>query len=325
MQSFDPHELKKLSLPLGNSHKGQNGKLMVIGGSTLFHAASLWALMIASRLLDMVFYASVKENNEIVHELKKEFRNGIVVSRNDMESYLIEADAVLIGPGMMRTEKVRVENGELGVESLEEINALEDEGLQSYYLTKYLLAKYPEKKWVIDAGALQMMEPEWLKQLNGNVVITPHAAEFERVFSAVIPNLFRDPKQKDQEMLKPSKRTSFLEAAPVQNDTVGQIAKEYNCTILLKGEKDVICSPETCVEVSGGNAGMTKGGTGDVLAGLVAALACKNEVFLAACAGSYLNKQAGESLYKRVGYYFNSSDLADEIPRVMNQLLLEKK
>jgi len=66
---------------------------------------------------------------------------------------------------------------------------------------------------------------------------------------------------------------------------------------------------------------MTKGGTGDVLAGLVAALACNNDVLLAAKAGSYFNKKAGEALFKKVGYYFNASDLASEIPVVMKQLL----
>ena len=53
----------------------------------------------------MVFYSSVPENNQIVHELKKEFRNGIIVARNDIESYIDEADCILIGPGMERTEK----------------------------------------------------------------------------------------------------------------------------------------------------------------------------------------------------------------------------
>ena len=99
-------------------------------------------------------------------------------------------------------------------------------------------------------------------------------------------------------------------------------SQEYNCIVLLKGEKDVVCSPVECVEIQGGNAGMTKGGTGDVLAGLCSALFCKNEAFLAAASGSYINKKAGESLFKRVGTYFNASDLCDEIPRVMKELLL---
>ena len=92
--------------------------------------------------------------------------------------------------------------------------------------------------------------------------------------------------------------------------------------ILFKGEKDVVCSPTECVEVAGGNAGMTKGGTGDVLAGLVAALSCKNDVFLAAKAGSFINKKAGDNLFRKVGPYFNASDLCDEIPKVLKELII---
>jgi hydroxyethylthiazole kinase-like uncharacterized protein yjeF len=289
MEEFNPELLKQLYTPSKDSHKGQNGKLMIIGGSHLFHAASLWALQIASRIVDMVFYSSVPENNLIVAELKKEFRNGIIVRRDDIESYIDESETVLIGPGMLRTEGKDLK---LPVQSLEEINKLEDEGEQSYWLTKHLLEKYPQKKWVIDAGALQMIEPEWLRSLNGNAILTPHPIEFERVFKV-----------------------------KATEETVLEMAQKYNVIILLKGEKDIICSPEKCVVVRGGNAGMTKGGTGDVLAGLVAALATKNDLWRASTAGSYINKKAGEALFEKVGYYFNASDLADEIPRVMKQLL----
>lgn len=286
MEQFQTDLLKQVALPQSDSHKGQNGKLLVIGGSSLFHAASLWALTISSRLIDMVFYSSVKENNDIVHDLKKQFQNGIVVPRDQIESYIEEAESILIGPGMMRSEVSPEDNKEM---SLEQINGLEDEGLQSYYLTKYLLHKYPHKKWIIDAGALQMMELSWLEQLHGNAVLTPHQGEFERVFG------------KDAD--------------------VSEMAKKYNCVILLKGEKDIVCAPDKCLEVPGGNAGMTKGGTGDVLSGLIAALATKNDLFLSAAAGSFFNKKAGEALYERVGYYFNASDLAEEIPVVMKKYL----
>ncbi len=287
MQEFNPDSLKQLYIPPSGSHKGQNGKLMIIGGSHLFHAASLWSLQVASKVVDMVFYSSVNENNKIIQKSKEEFRNGIVVRRHDLEDYIKEADCVLIGPGMVRASEGSKKQ-ELRIKDMGDIEKIEDEGLQTYYLTKYLLEKYPDKKWVIDAGALQMMDPEWLLPLKGNAVLTPHPQEFERVFG-------------DKE--------------------VGEMAKKYNCTILLKGEQDIVCSPGRCVMVSGGNAGMTKGGTGDVLAGLVAALACNNELELAAVAGSYINKKAGDSLFEKVGYYFNASDLANEIPVVMKQLL----
>src|SRR5581483_6258564 len=81
--------LKKIYIPPPDSHKGENGKLLVIAGSKLFHSASIWPLTVAARIVDMVFYSSVLENNEIV---KKEFRNGIVVPRDRVEDYIKEAD-----------------------------------------------------------------------------------------------------------------------------------------------------------------------------------------------------------------------------------------
>ena len=157
-----------------------------------------------------------------------------------------------------------------------------------------------------------MIEPEWIKKLNGNVIITPHRKEFETLFHDVILSEAKNPNQR-KEILRL--------ASLAQDDNVSQMAKKYKCTILLKGQIDIVCSLSQCVQIEGGNAGMTKGGTGDVLAGLVAALYCKNDGFLAACAGSFINKKAGDSLFEKVGPYFNTSDLADEIPRVMKSLI----
>ena len=63
---------------------------------------------------------------------------------------------------------------------------------------------------------------------------------------------------------------------------------------------------------------MTKGGTGDVLAGLVAGLyACTDDPFAAAVVASKVNKQAGDELYQTVGPFFNATDLANQIPKVL--------
>lgn len=303
MKTFDTSIFKKVVLPITASHKGQNGKLMIIGGSHLFHAASLWALTIASKIVDMVFYSSVPQNNRIVFEEKKQFGNGIIVPREQIELYMHEAECVLIGPGMTRTNNIVDKKRVL---SLGEINKLEDEGEQTYYLTKYLLEKFPDKKWVIDAGALQMLELDWLEQLNGNVLLTPHIGEFERLLGKIT-----------NEILKKK-----LEKEPYEKQ-IEIFSKEYRCMVLVKGPKDTICTPSECVDVNGGNAGMTKGGTGDVLAGLIAALACKNDLFLSAQVGSYFNKKAGEALFKSVGFFFNASELVLEIPKTMKNLLLE--
>ncbi|HSW47629.1 MAG TPA: NAD(P)H-hydrate dehydratase [Candidatus Saccharimonadales bacterium] len=282
MEKFDAQELKKLYKPKDDSHKGENGKLMLVGGSRLFHAASLWALTIASKIVDMVFYSSVPENNQIVENAKSEFRNGIVVPRGRIDDYVKEADVVLIGPGLPRAE-----GKEEGDDDTRE-------------LTEELFKKYPNKKWVIDGGSLQVIAPEMLPK---NCIITPHQGEFELLKSKI-----RNQKSK-----------KIIENLKLE-EQVEMFAKEYGVIVLLKGQEDFVCSSEKCVRIPGGNAGMTKGGTGDVLAGLVAALACKNDMFLAATAGSYINKKAGESLFEKVGYNFNASDLVDEIPTVMHNL-----
>jgi len=260
MDLFDVNVLNQLYRPPKDSHKGENGKLLVIGGSELFHAASMWSLEVASRIVDMVFYSSVPLNEAIVRKQKERFHDGIVVPQGKVEEYIEEADCVLIGPGMERSPATRVK-----------VNAL--------------LEKYPQKKWVIDGGALQVMDKNLL---NKAMIITPHHKEYKILFG---------------------------------EESIETVAKKYNCTIALKGREDVICDSKQCLINKTGNEGMTKGGTGDVLAGLIAALYCKNEAFLAASAGTYLNGLAGDRLYSMVGPYFNSSDLVREIPQVMGEVL----
>src|SRR6185437_9468907 len=120
-------------------------------------------------------------NNKIVQKNKELFRNGIVIQQIDIEDYIQEADAILIGPGMNRSEKLKVQSEKLP-KDLSDVFAIKDEGEQTYYLTKYLLEKYHEKKWIVDAGALQMMDLEDLEKVGRNAIVTPHHQEFERVF-----------------------------------------------------------------------------------------------------------------------------------------------
>ncbi len=296
----------KISIPLAGSHKGQNGRLLIIGGSHLFHAASLWSLTVASRIVDLVHYASVPENNEIVQKAKEEFRNGIVIHRKDVEEYIKEDDVILIGPGMVRTGKEGLEGKEGldGKEGLEGLEGLEDEGVQTALLTNYLLKKYPQKQWVIDAGALQMMD---IRLIPSKAILTPHHGEFEGLWN----------KYKEEEGVEVKDEIGVLE------DKVKMFAEKYQCIVLHKGHEDIACNGMTgeVRRICGGNAGMTKGGTGDVLAGLIAALACSNDPFEATLAASEINKAAGDSLYSSVGPFFNATDLANEIPKVMKLMI----
>ena len=298
MKSVTTEDIKGLSIPPAASHKGQNGRLLIIGGSHLFHAASLWALTVASRIVDLVHYSSVPENNELMLKIKSEFRDGIVVPRDDLDAYIGEDDCILIGPGMTRDSETKE-------------------------LTDGLLKKYPHKQWVIDAGALQMMDVSLIPK---NAILTPHHGEFEQVFGIAL----RSQKNLDPSSVSLSTAHNHNTHEKVNPDEIFSlsahilsISKKYDCIVLLKGQEDIACPPAGgCRLVEGGNAGMTKGGTGDVLAGLIAALACKNDPFLATIAGSFINKQAGDTLYRRVGPYFNASDLAHQIPLTMKELLI---
>ena len=258
MNSEIKKAFQQLVLPKKNSHKGQNGKLLIIGGSQLFHSASKWSLDVASYFVDMVFYSSVPSNNELIQAAKGQFWNGIVVPRADLENYLSEAECVLIGPGMDRSPETEA-------------------------LVNHLLAKYPTKKWVVDAGALQMVDPTLLPQ---GCIITPHQAEFE--------------------LLK-------------HKTTVEQLLKQ-GVTLLLKGASDVVMIDLEKIEVAGGNPGMTKGGTGDVLAGLIAGLYATNTAEVATLVGSYANKKASETLAQTVGPFFNASDLCQQVPKTLWEL-----
>jgi NAD(P)H-hydrate epimerase len=96
-----------------------------------------------------------------------------------------------------------------------------------------------------------------------------------------------------------------------------EAAKNYNCVIVVKGPETFVYSPDACVQIKGGNAGLTKGGSGDVEAGLTVALLTKNDPFLAATASSFIIKKAADILYKEVGTFYSSDDLATKVPTVL--------
>jgi len=260
MREVSISDFRKLYIPPKNSHKGQNGRLMIIAGSKMYHGASILPLKVASRIVDLVYYSSIEENNKIVERMKSELLDFIVIPRKKVVKFVDECDSILIGPGL-------------------------GENCFTKKMTERLLKRYPEKRFVLDADSLKVLNPKFLGK---NCLITPHKVEFQRLFGL-----------------------------PADEERVCFMAKKFGCVILLKGPVDIICSPTDCAVNKTGNPGMTKGGTGDVLAGLVAALSCKNDLFLAGCLGAFINGLAGDRLMKRFSYYYNASDLVEEIPKTM--------
>lgn len=328
--------LTQIHHPQPMSHKGQNGKVLIVGGSDLFHAASQWSFKAASRLVDMTFYSSVADNNELVRDAKFYAADGVIVRRLDLPSYLDEVNAILMGPGMRRDIHSRFSPQELDSISLNHLSENDWEN-DTQAVTSVLLRGWPQKRWVIDAGSLQVMQPEWIPP---GAILTPHAGELaafvQKLFGGV-PAWAETLAQKHTELgliargqagEVESFSARLMNSHDVEAVLGGQLSQSLkqfsadcqNAVILLKGAVDIIWNEEQLVVVAGGNAGLTKGGTGDVLAGLTLGLRATSPALASAVVASWINKEAGHSLYKRQGTMFNSSDLVDELPSVWRQL-----
>lgn len=284
MTEFSPQDLKRLFKPASNSSKEDNGKVTIIGGSTLFHGAPILALKTASRIVDMVFFSSPELSvGKVAEKLKSQLASFIWVPWEDREEYIQKSDAVLIGPGLMRYRSDKNHK-------CKDRRICDQVGEKTKKITHQLLKKFPDKQWVIDAGSLQVMEPEFIPQ---KAIITPNRKEFQMLFGQ--------------------------DAEKVTEKSLLALAKKYQCVIILKKVEVLVCSTNECVVVKGGNAGLTKGGTGDVLAGLATALSAKNSPFLAACTASFIVKKAADELYQKVGFAYNADDLAEKVPKVLGE------
>ena len=75
-----------------------------------------------------------------------------------------------------------------------------------------------------------------------------------------------------------------------------------------------------------GNPGMTVGGTGDVLSGIIGGLMAQGiGAFRAAVAGAFINGAAGDLAEEQLGYHLTPSDLLDYIPKVLNDPMCHKE
>lgn len=248
----------------------------------MFTGAPLLSLMAASRLVDNVYLATPEDDKHAAEKTAvfSKLKSIIWVPKEDMEKYIAKSDAVLIGPGMMRysSENTNIE--------YRNSKHLDSQGEKTRQLTKILLEKFPEKKWVIDGGSLQVMEADWIPKM---AVVTPNKKEFEMLF----------------------------ENSPAN---ITELAQKYNCIISYKGPTSYVSDGETTYEINGGNAGLTKGGTGDVQAGITVGLLAKNQPLLSAAAASFVIKKTAEYLYEKVGFNYNADDVAENVYQVLKNL-----
>ncbi len=157
---------------------------------------------------------------------------------------------------------------------------------------------------VVDADGLNSIakNPDILLEINNeNIVLTPHPGEFGRLINM-------NPKEINQNRINLSM----------------DFAKEYKCTLVLKGARTIIANKDGYIWINPtGNPGMSTGGMGDVLTGIIAGLIATGiSPQDAAIAGVFIHGMAGDIVY---AFHKNSSvlasDLLERIPYVISSLI----
>ncbi|MEM3154362.1 MAG: NAD(P)H-hydrate dehydratase [Candidatus Woesearchaeota archaeon] len=255
-----------------NSHKGDNGNVLVVGGSEDYIGAPALVGMAAFATLrsgaDLVTVAAPEKVAWTINKISpdiitKKIKCNNFTPKNVQEILKLaeKADVVEIGNGIAFTPGAK--------EFMQQV------------------IKKTKKPIVIDAAALRVIRVQDVK----NAVLLPHAGELKQ-------------------LLKNSK----LDEKNLQ--------KHLGSNILVKKghPKTAIISRNKIAYSSTGNAGMTHGGTGDVLAGIVAGLIAQgNKPFMAAYAAAYINGKTADILYKKMGFGYLASDLVKTLPLVLKR------
>jgi NAD(P)H-hydrate epimerase len=279
-RTIGPGEFLLFPRPKTESHKGQNGSLLIVSGGPFTGAPALVALGALGMGADLVHIATPAlaaqvvagySPNFIVHPLV-----GHRLLREDVEIIVelsAKADALAIGPGLGDSPG-----------TLESVRAL---------------IKAIDKPMVFDADAIRAVGQDTTVLAKRKAVATPHAREFTALTGKTLPD-------------------SLEERAKM----VQEAAKTLGITILLKGHVDIVSDGTRTKLNHTGNAGMTVGGTGDVLCGAVGGLLCKGvEPYDAARLGAFSNGYAGDLAFKVKSYGLTATDVADNLGRVLAEFV----
>ena len=153
---------------------------------------------------------------------------------------------------------------------------------------------------VIDADGINVLSGHTyiLKEAKREVILTPHPLEFSRLCGLSVEEI-----QSDRE------------------GTAERFAKEHGVTLLLKGNRTVITNGEETFVNPTGSSALAKGGSGDVLCGMICSFLAQGAFSLDACVlAAYLHGLAGERLAE---VYSEYGVLASELPAEAAKLLRE--
>jgi len=168
-------------------------------------------------------------------------------------------------------------------------------------VVEHVVNTWKDKYFVIDADGLNLISKAFDRyRFNQKTILTPHPGEFARLTSQSVTEIISDPVKHALEL-----------------------SKMKNVTVLLKGPTTVISKPDGKYAINvTGNSALAKGGTGDILTGMIAGFMAQGlSAFDAAKLSAYVHGKAAEI------YSQNKSeasmlvrDLADLIPQVLKSL-----
>jgi NAD(P)H-hydrate epimerase len=170
------------------------------------------------------------------------------------------------------------------------------------FLERLLSEMRPAAPIVIDADGLNNLSglADWWRWLGGPVAVTPHPGEMATLTGTSAPALPKD-----------------------RVESARHWASQWSVTVVLKGAHTVIAEPGGLVRVSPfANPGLASGGTGDVLAGIIAGLLAQGlSPADAACCGVYLHGRVAEAVRDRMGDAGTiASDLIERLPETIGRL-----
>jgi len=282
MDFFTEKNIKKIERN-SSAHKGDSGRILVIGGSKDYAGAPALVGLAALRSgADWVTIAAPEKAAWAINSLSpdlvtKKFPCDYFDERREEE--LIELsknfDIITIGNGMSEREDTKL-------------------------LIQKIVQKIPQYK-IIDADAIKAIRIDDAR----NSILTPHEKELE---------MFLINNKKSKKILE--EKNMAVKAKKIQAELT-ELLKNNN-VILLKGQTDIIISQNLILFNKTGNAGMSIAGTGDVLTGIAAGLLAQTkDMFYAASLAAYVNGKCGDALLKKTGIGFLASDMLNEIPKTL--------
>ncbi len=264
--TYEKEDIRKL-LPVRkkDSNKGTYGKVLVIGGSENMAGACYFAARAAYTMgAGLVKVMTEKSNRVIIQTLLPE----ALLSTYEESTMLEEKESIL---RELEWATTIVLGPGLGKKSA------------ALTLTDWVL-EYVKVPVVIDADGLNLIaENGGLERVlhKENVIITPHLKEMERLTKDSVSTIKEDIVSYAREKMSAAK-----------------------AVLVLKDSRTVVTDGRNVYVNLSGNNGMAKGGSGDILTGIIAGLlAQKTDQFLAASLGVYLHGLAGDNVVEETSQY----------------------